>query len=85
MWLERFLIIVPSSDTSTCPTASGSIVAAVEIIIAGATFAAMALLYALFAKVVPIISIWELKAGEHMPAVLVPPATEEHRLGELHS
>ena len=28
-----------------------------------ATFAAMMLLYALFAKFVPIISIWELKAG----------------------
>ena len=32
-----------------------------------ATFAAMVLLYALFAKFVPIISIWELKAGE-LPA-----------------
>ena len=28
-----------------------------------ATFAAMMLLYALFSKFVPIISIWELKAG----------------------
>ena len=32
-----------------------------------ATFAAMVLLYALFSKFVPIISIWELKAGE-LPA-----------------
>jgi hypothetical protein len=29
------------------------------------TFAAMGLLYTLFAKFVPIISIWELKVGEH--------------------
>ena len=29
------------------------------------TFAAMTLLYALFSKFVPIISIWELKVGEH--------------------
>jgi hypothetical protein len=29
------------------------------------TFAAMALLYVLFSKLVPIISIWELKVGEH--------------------
>ena len=29
-----------------------------------ATFAAMTLLYVLFSKFVPIISIWELKAGE---------------------
>ena len=32
-----------------------------------ATFAAMVLLYALFSKFVPIISIWEMKAGE-LPA-----------------
>jgi hypothetical protein len=44
----------------------------------------MALLYVLFAKLVPIISIWELKAGEHVSPKLVPPATEEHRLGDLH-
>jgi hypothetical protein len=31
--------------------------------VAGSTFFAMALLYVLFAKVVPIISIWELKGG----------------------
>ena len=42
----------------------------VEIIITVATFAAMALLYVLFAKFVPIISIWELKAGEHPPPEL---------------
>jgi hypothetical protein len=43
----------------------------------------MCLLYVLFAKAVPIISIWELKAGEHPSPSLIPPATEEHRLGEL--
>ena len=55
-----------------------------KILIAGATFAAMTLLYVLFAKVVPIISIWELKAGAHVPSTLVSPATQEHPLGELH-
>ena len=34
-------------------------------------------------KLVPIISIWELKAGEHVPPELMPPATEEHALGDL--
>ena len=33
---------------------------------------------------VPIVSIWELKAGEHTPPELVPPATEQHPLGKLH-
>jgi hypothetical protein len=44
----------------------------------------MTLLYVLFAKVVPIISMWELKASDHVPPALIPPATSEHPLGELH-
>jgi molybdopterin-containing oxidoreductase family membrane subunit len=64
MWLERFLIIVPSLGHKYLPYSYGSYrPQPVEFVIAGATFAAMALLYVLFAKVVPIISIWELKAG----------------------
>jgi hypothetical protein len=56
----------------------------VEIIITVATFAAMSLLYVLFAKVVPIISIWEMKAAEF------PPADHAHgaaatQLGETHA
>ena len=44
----------------------------------------MTLLYVLFAKAVPIISIWELKAGDHPAPELMPPATEEHPLGETY-
>jgi Ni/Fe-hydrogenase subunit HybB-like protein len=84
MWLERFLIIVPALGHKYLPyTFATYRPRPVEIIITAATFAAMILLYALFAKVVPIISIWELKAGEHTPPELIPPATEEHPLGEL--
>ena len=39
----------------------------VEILITISTFAAMTLLYVLFSKFVPIISIWELKVGEQEP------------------
>ncbi len=68
MWLERFLIIVPSLGHKYLPYSYGTYrPQPVEIIITGATFAAMTLLYVLFAKFVPIISIWELKAGEHPP------------------
>ena len=68
MWLERFLIIVPSLGHKYLPYSYGIYrPQPVEIIIAGATFAAMALLYVLFVKIVPIISIWELKAGDHQP------------------
>jgi len=85
MWLERFLIIVPSLGHKYLPYSFGEYTPQpVEIVITAATFAAMVLLYALFVKVVPIISMWELKAGDHPPRSLIPPATEEHPLGELH-
>ncbi|MGE0444123.1 MAG: NrfD/PsrC family molybdoenzyme membrane anchor subunit [Vicinamibacterales bacterium] len=85
MWLERYLIIVPSLGNKYLPYSFGTYAPQpVEIIITIATFAAMALLYVLFAKVVPIISIWEMKAGDHPSPSMVPPATERHELGELH-
>ncbi len=66
MWLERFLIIVPSLGHKYLPYSWGTYrPRPVEIIITVSTFAAMGLLYVLFAKLVPIISIWELKVGEH--------------------
>ncbi len=64
MWLERFLIIVPSLGHKFLPYSHGSYrPTPIEIVIAFSTFAAMALLYVLFTKLVPIISIWEMKAG----------------------
>jgi len=71
MWLERFLIIVPSLSRKYLPYAW---VAApyrptwVEITITVGTFAAMVMFYMIFAKLIPIISIWELKAGQHPEA-----------------
>ena len=83
MWLERFLIIVPSLGHKYLPYSYGIYrPQPVEMIIAGATFVAMALLYVFFVKVVPIISIWELKAGEHQPPDASPPAAEQRRLRE---
>lgn len=66
MWLERFLIIVPSLSHKYLTYSWGTYRPTwVEIIITAGTFCAMALLYMIFSKVVPIISIWELKAGLH--------------------
>jgi molybdopterin-containing oxidoreductase family membrane subunit len=80
MWLERFLIIVPSLARKHLPYSWSSYrPQPVEIMITVATFAAMVLLYALFAKAVPIISVWELKVGAHPPAVLSPEEEEERR------
>jgi Ni/Fe-hydrogenase subunit HybB-like protein len=66
MWLERYLIIVPSLGHKYLPYSYGTYSPQpVEIVITIATFAAMTLLYVLFAKVVPIISIWEMKVKDH--------------------
>ncbi|HEY2383467.1 MAG TPA: NrfD/PsrC family molybdoenzyme membrane anchor subunit [Terriglobia bacterium] len=81
MWLERFLIVVPSLGTKFLPYSWGSYrPQPVEILITAATFAAMVLLYALFAKVVPMISIWELKVGGHgRPHMITAAEDEEQR------
>ena len=73
MWLERFLIIVPGLAHKQLPYSWGSYSPRpTEITIMVATFAAMALLYMLFSKFVPIISIWEMKVGNQPhPAVTV--------------
>ena len=78
MWLERFLIIVPSLGHKYLPYSWGTYrPRPVEIMITVSTFAAMALLYVLFSKLVPIISIWELKVGEHpFPAAPAHPAED---------
>lgn len=67
MWLERFLIIVPPLEHKYLPYAWGNYRPTwVEITITVGTFFAMALLYVLFVKFVPIISMWEFKAGQHV-------------------
>jgi molybdopterin-containing oxidoreductase family membrane subunit len=75
MWLERFLIIVPSLAHKYLPYSWGSYRPTwVEITITVGTFAGMGMLYLLFAKFVPIISMWELKAGlkvVHSPQLTV--------------
>jgi len=86
MWLERFLIVVPSLGHKYLPYSWGVYrPRPVEIIITISTFAAMALLYVLFSKFVPIISIWEMKAGEHPSPALLPAGSREHALGETHA
>ena len=66
MWLERFLIVVPPLEHKYLPYDWGSYSPTwVEITITVGTFMGMILLYVLFAKFVPMISIWELKGGKH--------------------
>jgi Ni/Fe-hydrogenase subunit HybB-like protein len=63
MWLERFLIIIPTLSAPRLSAASGSYSPSwVEISITVSTFAAMAMLYLVFAKLFPIVAIWEFEA-----------------------
>jgi len=62
MWIERFVIVVPTLANPRLPAASGFYTPTwVEVAITAATFAAMAMLYMIFAKLFPIIAVWEFK------------------------
>jgi Ni/Fe-hydrogenase subunit HybB-like protein len=64
MWIERFLIVVSSPMVNSLSFDWGSYTPQwPEIAIATATFAAFALLYVLFSKALPLISLWEVKEG----------------------
>ena len=79
MWLERFLIIVPTLANPRLPFIRGGYTPRwVEVTITIGTFAYFALLYVLFTKLFPIISMWELKEGyqlqQHTAAETLPVA-----------
>ncbi len=78
MWIERFLIIVPSLARKYLPYSWGTYRPTwVEITITVATFAAMGLLYTLFVKLAPIVSVWEFKVGLRAPESAAAPAREK--------
>ncbi|MBI5947531.1 MAG: polysulfide reductase NrfD [Chloroflexi bacterium] len=77
MWIKRFVIVVPSLSLPLMPYAWGVYTpTAAEIFITIASFAGFALLITIFAKLFPIISIWEMTEGweEEHSAAEVPPA-----------
>jgi Ni/Fe-hydrogenase subunit HybB-like protein len=62
MWLERYLIVVPTVATTRLPSAWTSYLPSwVEISITAATFAGMIALYLVFSKLFPVIAIWEYR------------------------
>jgi molybdopterin-containing oxidoreductase family membrane subunit len=62
MWLERLLIIVPTLTRPRMPIGEGQYTPTwVEIAIMVGSAAGIALLYVLFTKFFPIVSIWELE------------------------
>jgi molybdopterin-containing oxidoreductase family membrane subunit len=84
MWLERFLIIVPSLSHKPLTYSWGNYTPQwPEIVIMSSSFCAMGLLYVLFSKAVPIISIWELKVGEHSELKAAESVAAAEASGEL--
>ncbi|MFQ5839065.1 MAG: hypothetical protein ACE5HJ_09855, partial [Thermoplasmata archaeon] len=62
MWIERLLIVVPSMAAPQVPFDWGIYQPTwVEWSITAASFAAFALLYAIFSKLFPIVSMWEVQ------------------------
>lgn len=64
MWLERFTIVVPTLVNPRLPWARGMYVPSwVEVSLFAAFVAGFILLYAIFVKLFPIVSIWEVQEG----------------------
>jgi len=62
MYLERFVIVVPTLANPRLPSAASFYRPTwVEVAITAATFAAMAMLFMIFAKLFPMIAVWEFK------------------------
>ena len=64
MWMERFLIIVPTLVQPRLAFNWGSYAPTwVELILTAGTFGYFVLLYSIFARLFPIIAVWEYKEG----------------------
>jgi molybdopterin-containing oxidoreductase family membrane subunit len=64
MWLERFTIVVPTLINPRLPVDAAVYRPSwVEISVMAGCFAAFVLLYALFTKLFPIVSVWEIREG----------------------
>ena len=66
MWLERFIIIVPGLARKQTFTQAWYTYAPspIEIMIVAGTFALVLMLFLLFAKVFPLIPIFDVKEGQ---------------------
>ena len=72
MWLERWTIVVPSLSNPRLPGAAGPYAPTwVEWSIFAGCVAAFTLLYMIFTKVFPIVSIWEIREGREAAVLQV--------------
>lgn len=78
MWVKRFIIIIPSLQVPLMPFEFGAYTPTwVEWSITAGAFAAFILIFAIFAKLLPVLSIWEVAEETKTPAL--PQLTEEVR------
>ncbi|MBI2165055.1 MAG: polysulfide reductase NrfD [Chloroflexi bacterium] len=74
MWVKRYVIVVPSLANPLMPYQWGFYTPTwVEMAVTAASFAGFALVFTLFSKLFPLISVWEMKEGwERAREVAVP-------------
>ncbi|MCS4539397.1 MAG: polysulfide reductase NrfD [Thaumarchaeota archaeon] len=76
MWIERYLVVVPALAVPQLPYPLGQYGPTwVEFSIVAAGFAGFALLLAVFGKLFPIISIWEINEGRQGATESYPPVS----------
>jgi len=69
MWLKRFVIVIPSMALPLMPYEWGNYRPTwVEWSITAAAFAAFALLFVIFTRLFPVISVWEVEEGWELEA-----------------
>jgi molybdopterin-containing oxidoreductase family membrane subunit len=69
MWLKRFVIVIPSMALPLMPYEWGSYRPTwVEWSITAAAFAAFGLVFVIFARIFPVISVWEVAEGWEVEA-----------------
>lgn len=67
MWLERYTIVLPTLMNPRLPYERGFYTPTwIELAITAGCFATFILLYVLFVKIFPIVSIWEIKEGKEI-------------------
>ena len=72
MWLERFVIIVPTLTKQRMPVEGAFYIPTwVEWSILAGCISLFMLLYTLFTKVFPIVSVWEVREGREKAAAVV--------------
>ncbi|MBI2872278.1 MAG: polysulfide reductase NrfD [Chloroflexi bacterium] len=84
MWIKRYIIVVPTLANPLMPYEWGVYTPTwVELAITAASFGGFALIITLFAKLFPIISVWEMTEGAEIAAAKEEPGSAAARPATL--